>query len=115
VRVITCGIMFRVAVAKTVGSPPSVTLMVSVRPVYVTKTVKVPPLPKVKSAATLQTGAGAAGLTEAPVMKQGPIVRKLEPVTTTWSPTRAGLGVSVCEICGTTLKLLEAESVGPEV
>ena len=115
VRVTTCGIMFKVAVAKTVGSPPSVTLMMSLRPLNVTSTVKEPPLPNVKSAATLQTGAGAAGLTEAPVMVQGPGVRKLEPVTITWSPTRAGLGVSVCEICGTTLKVLLTEPPGVHV
>ena len=111
VRVTTCGIMFKVAVAEDVGFA-SVTLMVSLRPVYVTRTVKVPPLPKVKSAATLQTQPGA---TEAPSIVQGPGVWKLVPVTITRSPTRAGLGVSVCMICGTTLKELLAELPGVHV
>jgi hypothetical protein len=109
--VTTCGIMFRVVVAKTAGIA-SVTVMVSLRPLNVSRTVKVPVT--VKSAATKQIGAGATA-TEAPVIVQGAGVRKLVPVTVTTLPTRAGLGVSVCEICGTTLKKLPAGPPGVHV
>jgi len=87
-------------VAKTAGFA-SVTVMVSLRPLNASRTVKVPVT--VKSTATKQTKRGAPA-TEAPAIVQAAGVRKLVPVTVTRLPTRAGLGVSVCEICGTTWK-----------
>jgi hypothetical protein len=93
---ITMGIMFNVAVADT--GVPSVTVTGKLRPVNATRRTNWPCI--VKSGLTLQKLVAAhAGLN----MPHGPAKPKLVPVTSTVSPTRAGLGVSVWTICGTTL------------
>jgi len=113
-RVITCGIRYRVALAET--GVVSVTVIVSVRPEKVTGITN--DAVNVKSAATHTGTANGEPVTapDAPIMVHAPAVPKLVPVTVTVLPTRAAVprvppGVSVCEICGTTWKLLEAESV----
>jgi hypothetical protein len=97
--VISCSTMLRIALAET--GVVSVTVIVSLSPAYVKRTVKNVPV-NVKSAATVQAP-GAA--TEAPVIVQAPAVPKLVPVIVTVSPTCAGFGVSVWSICGTTVKV----------
>jgi hypothetical protein len=87
--------MFRVAVAETT---PSSTVMVSLSPVNVTRTVK-EEMVSVKSSATVQK---KPAVTEAPDMVQAPGLLKLLPVTVTVLPTRCGLGVN--DILGTTVK-----------
>jgi hypothetical protein len=111
VSVTTCGIMFSVALAE--ANAESVTVIRSLRPPNVTRTTNCAAAVKVKSAATHTATFVGLGLTDAPVMAQLPAAAKLVPVMLTVSPTRAGLGVSVCEICGTTLKVLPAEPAEP--
>lgn len=112
-RVTTCGIMYRVAVADT--GVVSVTVIASVTGANVRRTVKEAAAVSVKSAATHTGTANGEPVTDAPVIVHAPTVPKLVPVMVTVSPTRAGLaallpGVSVCEICGTTLKVFVAVS-----
>jgi hypothetical protein len=101
--VTTCGIMFSVALAET--GVVSVTVIVSLGPVNVTRTMKEPVAVKLPAATVHGT---TTAPTEAPAIVQAPAVPKLLPVMVTVAPTRAGLGETV--ILGLTLKLFVAES-----